>query len=249
MKRLLLVLATLLVTAALAAGHNSTKFTFGFPTFAAVFTNIDNVEFFTGNNGTAGKLSGKAVANTNYYAATEGGITQCIDEFLNNQSTPISFDISQTGNSKLSGATCYFAPNSVTKNNLFKVTGYGQNAGPDGELLVITNANTFNIGSQLTGGSVPNSGTLEVYPGYLSGAQLQSNNSNSANWKDLSMNHASSGNNVNPIFTKSDAYNTQYSNAYVIPLLFRYSLDVLSASTINSNNQIQVTVTWDAAVQ
>jgi len=260
MKRLLLVLG-LAATAGFSLAQRQTTFNFQFPYFAAVYTNVTQVDFFTDDyNGSAalgpsstdyysnGTFKTNDGTNT-YYVADQKGLVACLDD---NLTLPSQVQVQNTaGNNSLSTSiSCDFVPNKVVDGQGFSVTGYtnidanARTDNPtDGELLIITNVdpnstnNTFGVNATVSG-TVPN-GTLYVSPGFvLSDFTLKAKTNSS--WKSLN-------NSTSSLFTKSDAYSTNYAKAFVIPLTFKYTIDdVLSAS---ANTNAQVTVTWEGYVQ
>ena len=234
MKRLFLVLG-IMVFAGLGLAGKSTVFNYKFPAYAAVFTNVDTVEFFTGNtNGVAGTLSD----NTAYYEASQDGVVACID--ANASSLPISYTINGSGSSD--SLTCKFYPNDVV-NSGFSVKGYtglspAATSDPDatdGELLVITNSSTFTVSSSVTSGSAPTDVAIKVFPGYQADSdKAVYGKGGSVAAQDVASFSAD----------QTLAFDTDYGFAKVIPLVFFAEVDVLNTSAITSQT---FTVTWNGS--
>jgi len=237
MKRLFLVLGLMTVGAVFAA--RSTDFNFGFPYYAAVFTNVQTVEFFTNSSGNAGTLSD----NGNYYEASASGLVSCLEDKAS--SLPNSYQINGSGGATPS-IVCDFYPNSVASDSSFSVSGYtglspaaaSDDDATDGELLVITNSSSFSVSTSVSG-SVPTGMTLKLFAGYQAGSDKN------VYKKGGSLATASSLNDFAPDATV--AFDTEYSFAKVIPLIFFTSVDVLNTAYIDPGTPTTVTVTWNGS--
>jgi len=223
--KLLVLAGALLSVGAMAQYSKNTAFNFYFPQYAAIYTNVTQVDFFNPTNGTKGALSDNNVSG--YYASSADGIVDCIDAAT---SLPSSYIVGGSGSS--ANLSCAFAPNAVTKDQGFSVSGYSNassTADTDGELLIITNAGHYVTGVSVTGNI--SDATINVIPGYVD---------NSANVQDK--NGTGAQNVTSASFTENDAYNTDYTFAKVIPLLFYASVNVLNTPEITSAESM--TVTW-----
>ncbi len=236
MKRLFLILGIMAFAgAALAA---SSGFNFAYPYYAAVFTNVDSVDFFTSASGSAGTLSD----NSNYYEASAAGIAACLEDKAG--SLPTSYQINGSGGSAPT-ITCDFYPNAVANNSSFRVGGYtslspaasSDEDATDGELLVITNSSTFSVSASSTD-SIPTGITPKVFAGYqASDKAVYKSGGNSASAKNLA------GFSAN----QSEAFNTEYSFAKIIPLVFYAEVDVFSTAYQDPSSPVTYTVTWNAS--
>jgi len=226
----LLVLAGALLSVGAMAGKG-TAFNFYFPAYVAIYTNVTQVDFFNSTSGTEGALYQNEVSG--YYEGTSAGVLSCIDD---NLSTFTGTDLDVSGSTSSSASiTCNFAPNAVTSDSSFSVTGYANAGNPptDGELLIITNSSTFNVSADVDSTSITSGETIYAIPAYA-------DNSNSLQGS------TTTGDDVNSIsFSDADALATQYSNAKVIPLLFYASVDVLNTSEITTAESISIT--WTAS--
>ncbi|WP_457637336.1 hypothetical protein [Oceanithermus sp.] len=228
--KLLILAGALLSVGALA---QSTGYNFYFPAYAAIYTNVDQVDFFNSTVGTEGALYQNSVSG--YYEGTAAGVLKCIDDNLSTF-TGSSLDVSGSTSSTAS-ITCNFAPDAVTKNTTFSVTGYSNAGSPptDGELLIITNSSTFNVGVTVNSNGITDA-TIYAMAGYVDTTpSVQTNNSNGLVTSDV----------TNVAFTQDDAFDTQYTNAKVIPLVFYASVDVLSVGQITTAQSADVT--WTAS--
>ena len=239
MKRLFLVLG-ILTLAGLSFASKKTVFNYKFPAFAAVFTNVDTVEFFTGS-GTAGTL----FDNGGYYEASKTGVVECIEDNADasnsNWNLPTAYQLSGSSSDSLK---CDFYPNNVGTNSSFSVTGYtGLNPGAssdsdatDGELLVITNSSTFSVTSSVTSGNAPTAMTIKAFPGYkASDHKIYGKNGSTVTAQDVTSFSAS----------EAHAFDTNYSFAKVIPLVFFAEVDVLNTSEISTAESF--TITWEGS--
>ncbi len=228
--KLLVLTGALLSVGALAQFSNQSTFNYYFPYYAAIYTNVTQVDFFNTNPGT-GVYEGALKANSisGYYESTETGVVSC----LNDSSSSLPTDYTVGGNATSASLSCNFAPNAVTKDQGFSVSGYSNasaTADTDGELLIITNASTFSVNVTVNNNSIDaNVATVYAIPDYINDTPAIANNK--------------SGQDVTAIsFSNNDAYSTQYSNAKVIPLLFYASVDVLNAAQLDTAQSM--TVTW-----
>ena len=224
--KLVVLAGALLAAAAMAApSHKSSEFNFLFPQYAAIYTNVTQVNFFDSATGTEGAL--KAVGG--YYASTKTALLQCMDDSAN---LPDNYTIN--GSSTTANLYCSFVPNAITKDQGFSVSGYQGAADPDtdGELLIITNASNFATNVSVSGSITDAS--IEVIPGYV-----KSDGSVAGAGDTTAQDVSSAG------FVQSQAYDTQYASAKVIPLLFYAQVDVLNVSEITTAETM--TVTWGMA--
>jgi len=221
----LLVLAGALLSVGALAQKN-TAYNFYFPAYAAIYTNVDQVDFFNTTTGTEGALYQDQISG--YYEGTAAGVVKCLDD---NVSTFSSLDVS--GTSSTASLSCKFAPNAVTKNTTFSVTGYSSTATAptDGELLIITNSSTFNVGVTVVSNAL-SSATVYAIPAYAD-----------ANGGNLVGGTAADVTSIS--LDENSALSTQYANAYVIPLLFYAEADVLAVSQLTTAES--ATVTWTAS--
>ncbi|WP_456475904.1 hypothetical protein [Oceanithermus sp.] len=221
--RILILAGALLSVGALAQFSKQTQFNYYFPTYAAIYTNVTQVDFFNSSTGTQGALVQNGISG--YYPSTENGVIACLDAAT---TLPNSYTIGGTAAS--ASLSCNFAPNAVTKDQGFSVSGYtnaSTTADTDGELLIITNSSTFGVGVEVSG-SISDA-TIFAIPDYIDATPAIANDK--------------SGQDVTAIsFSDTDAYATQYSNAKVIPLLFYASVDVFNATALSTADDI--TVTW-----
>ncbi len=235
MKRLFLVLGIVTV-AGLSFAARSTDFETQFPAYAAVFTNVTTVEFFTNTTGPAGTLSDAS----SYYEASADGIANCIETNLT--SLPTAYEINGSGGSDT--LACNFYPNAVS-NSGFSVTGYtglspAASSDPDatdGELLVITNSSTFTVSGSVTSGTAPTYMTIKVFPGYqASDKNVYKKGGGPATAQAVTSFSAD----------QTLAFDTNYSFAKVIPLVFFAEVsDVLSTNAQSTLNTF--TVTWEGS--
>ncbi|XOB98743.1 hypothetical protein ACMC9I_01220 [Deinococcota bacterium DY0809b] len=224
--RLLVLAGALLSVGALAQFSKDTTFNFYFPQFAAIYTNVTQVDFFNSTSSTVGALSANSVSG--YYPGTKAGVVSCLDAAT---TLPAAYTVGGSGGS--SNLTCDFAPNAVTKDQGFSVSGYtdaSSTADTDGELLIITNASNFTTGVT-TSGSI-SSATVYVIPGYVNNTPAVVEGTNGSGVQNVTV----------AAFNQNDAYDTQYTFAKVIPLLFYASVDILNTSEITTAES--VTVTW-----
>ena len=227
--KLLVLAGALLSVGAMAA--KDTTYNFYFPAYAAIYTNVTQVDFFNSSTGTEGALYQNHVSG--YYEGTSAGVLDCIDDNLSTF-TGSDLDVSASTSSS-TNLTCNFAPNAVTSDNSFSVTGYSNAGNPptDGELLIITNSSTFDVSVNVSSNSLQHA---EIYaiPAYVdSNKALQGGTADDV---------------TNISFDENDALSTQYTNAKVIPLLFYASVDVLSTDAITTTPET-VVVTWTASAQ
>ncbi len=224
--KLLVLAGALLSVGALAQFNKSTQFNYYFPAYAAIYTNVTQVDFFNATTGTEGALVQNAISG--YYHSTKDGVVACLDD----SSSSLPTDYTVGGSAASASLSCNFAPNAVTKDRGFTVSGYSNAASvdTDGELLIITNSSSFTV-SETVSGSVSDA-TIYAIADYVKGA-----NGTYALAKDNPGNDVTSAS-----FSDGDAYDTQYSNAKVIPLLFYASVDVLNAAQVSSAQTM--TVTW-----
>ena len=222
--KLLVLAGALLSVGALAQFNKSTQFNYYFPAYAAIYTNVTQVDFFNTTTGTEGALIANSISG--YYDSTKNGVVACLDA-----SSSLPTDYTVGGNATSASLYCNFAPNAVTKDQGFTVSGYSNasnTADTDGELLIITNSSTFSVGVTVSNNNITNA-TVYAIPDYIDATPAIANNK--------------SGQDVTAIsFSNNDAYSTQYSNAKVIPLLFYASVDVLNAAQVSSAQSM--TVTW-----
>lgn len=225
----LLVLAGALLSVGAMAGKG-TAFNFYFPAYVAIYTNVTQVDFFS-TTGTEGALYQNEVSG--YYEGTSAGVLSCIDD---NLSTFTGNDLDVSGSTSSSASiTCNFAPNAVTSDNSFSVTGYDNAGDPptDGELLIITNSSTFNVSADVDSNTIASGETIYAIPAYAdSNGDLQGSTTTGDDVTDIS-------------FSNADALATQYSNAKVIPLLFYASVDILNTDPIATAESISIT--WTAS--
>ena len=230
--KLLVLAGALLSVGALAQFNKSTQFNYYFPAYAAIYTNVTQVDFFNATTGTEGALVQNAISG--YYHSTKDGVVACLDAAAANSSagdssSPLPTDYTVGGSAASASLSCNFAPNAVTKDQGFTVSGYSNAASvdTDGELLIITNSSSFTVSEEVSG-SVSDA-TIFAIADYVNDTPaLEKGNSG----KDV----------TSASFNNGDAYATQYSNAKVIPLLFYASVDVLNAAQVSSAQTM--TVTW-----
>ena len=225
--KLLVLAGTLLSIGAFAQFKKGTEFNFYFPYYAAIYTNVTQVDFFntSTSTGTEGALYQNGISG--YYEGTQSGVVACLNAASN---LPTSYTVNGSGGSNT--LSCKFAPSYITKDVGFKVNGYNNASkfDTDGELLIITNASTFNV-SVSTSGSI-NSATVNVIPDYIDTTPAIANGKSAQAVSSAQ-------------FVNKDAYSTQYRFAKVIPLLFYAEADVLGVSQITTAESM--TVTWQVS--
>jgi len=224
--KILVLAGALLSVGALAQFSKQTQFNYYFPAYAAIYTNVTQVDFFNATTGTEGALIQNGISG--YYHSTADGVVACLD--ASTSSLPTDYTVNGTASS--ASLSCNFAPNAVTKDQGFSVSGYpsaSSTADTDGELLVITNSSTFTVDVDVTGTA---DATIYAIPDYINDTPAIANGYSGQDVTGAS-------------FTQDYAYSTQYSNAKVIPLLFYASVDVFNAAQVSSAES--VTVTWQVS--
>ena len=238
MKRLVVFLIAGLVFGAAFATQVKSKY----PAFAAVYTNVSSVEFFTAS--TAGGSAIGAASLTGYQPATASGLTTCVNGLLSTLgSSSNTYNINSGTTSPAPAVTCKFYPNAVTKSG-FSVGGWSTlttkpaaTQPDDGELLVITNSPssftvTASISSTVAGGL-----TIKVIPGYLA--------------TDKNFYKPDQSTAVGPVavgslsVNQTYAFSTQYTFAKIIPITFFAESNPLTSSP--QTTQQTATITWNGA--
>ncbi len=237
MKRLAVFVAIGLVFSLVLAG-NSTAVQSKYPAFAAVFTNVSQIDFFTGTTGGSSAIG--AASLPNYYPATNTGFTNCVNTQLASlASSGNTYTINGTGGTP-PAIKCDFYPNAVTKSG-FSVGGWTSlttkqpAAQPDdGELLVITNSGTFTVSASISG-TVAGGMTLYAIPGYLA---------TDNNFYKPDQSTSVTGSALSAIsLDQTYAFSTQYGFAKIIPIVFYAETNPLT-STATSTLQ-SATITWN----
>ena len=205
MKRRLRLLAFGAVLVAMGAmAQGSTNFNFNFPQYAFVYTNLSTVDFdFTASG--AGANPGAAQAPNG--VATQPNLEACIDGILSTAVASGTFTVQATAGTGAFSGSCTFAPTNVTRSG-FTVSGY--TTPPDGSLLVVTNMNTWAAKASLDAANTfATSGlTLQVHDG--------------TDFQDVTTTAVNVG--VKNGSALTNAYYTQYVNAYVVPLVYQLVL-------------------------
>ncbi|WP_287417864.1 hypothetical protein [Oceanithermus sp.] len=235
--KLLVLAGALLSVGALAQAGSATNFTFSFPAYAFVFTNVETVTFDFSASATLGTSQLENVDS--YYKASPTGLEACLNALLEGDTNGT---LDGTGTYTIQSPsttsnTCSFAPTSIGKyTGAFNVT-WGGNGNPDGELLVITNAGSYTVTATFTDDDSdwPSGLNIDIIAGVVNSGSLSSTSS------------ISLGSTASATFNQNDDYTTQFANAYIIPQLYALQLDVMSASinTYDSSNNL---ITVDATV-
>ncbi|WP_148230383.1 hypothetical protein [Marinithermus hydrothermalis] len=207
MKRRLRLLAFGTVLAAMGAmAQSSTDFNFSFPQYAFVYTNLSSVDFdFTASG--SGANPGQAPAADG--VATQPNLEACIESILSTTVSSGSFTANDTAAGTTAfGGSCTFAPTNVTRSGF--TVDWGGLASPDGSLLVVTNMSTWAAKASLDAANPFATGglTLQVYDG--------------TNYQNVTTTPVNVGV-MNG--TRTNAFYTQYANAYVVPLTYQLVLD------------------------
>jgi len=212
-----------------------------YPAYAAIFTNVSQVDFFTGSTAGGSAIGAFSPSLAGYYPATVSGITDCLSAL--SSSLPSSYTIGGSSGTPPS-LTCNFYPNAVTKSG-FTVSGWtslttkpAASQPDDGELLVITNSPTSFKVSASVSGTVAGGMTLYAVPGYLA---------TDGSFYKPDQNTTVAGKVVSSFSVdQSYAFSTQFSFAKIIPITFYAQNNPLTTSP--QSTQQTATITWNGAV-
>jgi len=218
----LVILAALLVVPS-AFASKQTKFLFRYPQYLYAYTNLD-AEIFYFDKGGPGKNPG--TYQTKYGPATEKKLATCMKAL-----TPPSVTAQTAAGSKLIGTgKCDFVATDTEKNSDFKVDWGKTGEKPDGALLILTNADKWTAAAYLSQEfkKVAKMVTLQVRTEKNTLEELSASNKTVVGQKSGS--------------TMTNAYYTDFVNAYVVPLQFVMVLNnPFSIPVINQDDVARVT--------
>ncbi len=235
MKRLVLLLSFAIV----AAGMAWAQFNISYPAYAYAFTNAQEVDFFATptNTGSTGALA----SVTGYYTATTTDLQTCIESLVSSA----SLTANSTGAGTDTTAGCSFAPNNVyTSGFSVDYTGITGFSATDASILVITNASTWTVSAAID--TAITGGSLYIEPGYVdtSAAVVSNAGAIQLSTTAVPISDAPAGGSTTATTTAgtSDAFYTQYRNAYVIPVMFYLQFDPFSAAPASSSETTNLTL-------
>jgi len=217
------MLAAVAATGALAA--NTTTFYFSYPQYLYVYTNLD-LESFLFDKEEAGSNPG--TYETEYGVATKPNLLTCLQKL----SVPTPVTAQDTPGSQLiATGKCDFVATDTEKNDDFKVDWGSTGEKPDGALMVLTNASDWTASVEMTTpfGDINDMVALQV--------RTDENTLNEVIAGDKIKVGSKSGTSM------TNAYYTQYRNAYVIPLQYVMVLsNPFSIPKVEDKAQVTYTV-------
>jgi len=220
--KLFAMLAMIVITGALAA--KTTTFGFRYPEYLYIYTNLD-VEYFFFDKQSPGSNPG--TYQTKYGVATQPNLEKCLVNMT--LPSPVTAQTS-AGSELIRTGKCDFVATDTEKNNDFEVKWGSTGEKPDGALLVLTNTPSWTAAAYINEefSEVGKMVTLQVRTDKNKLEELSASNKTVVGQKSGS--------------TMTNAYYTDYVNAYVIPLQFVMVLDA-PFSTPKVEDKAQVTYT------
>ena len=202
--KLLVLAGALLSVGAMAA--KTTTFNFKFPQYLYVYTNLTSEDF----DFTASSTGNHPGTYGNTAIATEANLKTCME----NLSLPSSVTAqTSAGTSAISTGSCDFVATDTTKNSDFSVDWGSTGENPDGALLVLTNVSDWSAKATIT----------SAFSNVDSYVTLKVRTDSNGTLSNLSSSATTVGSKSGTTLT--NAYYTNYINAYVVPLQFVLTLD------------------------
>ncbi len=223
----LVILAALLVIPS-AFASKQTKFVFRYPQYLYAYTNLDVEIFYFDKSGPG---SNPGTYTTKYGAATEKNLATCMENLK-----PPSVTAQTAAGSKLIGTgKCDFVATDTEKNTDFTVGWGSTGEKPDGALLILTNAGKWTAAAYLSKEfkKVAKMVTLQV--------RVDKNKLDELSASNKTKIGSMAGS------TLTNAYNTDYVNAYVVPLQFVMVLNNPFSIPVINGQDDEAVVTYDVA--
>ncbi len=226
------VLAGSVILGGIAAAASS-NFNFQFPAYAYVYTNVGTVDFnfaATGSGTRPGQLS--KLSSSPIKVADEADLQTCMSGLITGSSSITASTTAATGANALGPATCTFSPTNVTESGY--TVGWPTGDATDGSVLLVTNASTFHVTATAGtfDGGITQQPTLSVTPGLVKNGGIGGLGSPAS--VPLTASGVTLGSNSNAFFTS-------YSNVFIIPLLWKMSIN---PTAYNQTASTTATVTY-----
>jgi len=225
--KLMIVAAVIVLTGAFAA--KTTTFGFRYPEYLYIYTNLD-VEYFFFDEQSPGSNPGTyETKQKKYDVATQPNLEKCLVNMT--LPSPVTAQTS-AGSELIRTGKCDFVATDTKKNKDFEVKWGSTGEKPDGALLILTNAPSWTAAAYINEefGEVGKMVTLQVRTEKNTLEEL------SASESKKTVVGKKSGS------TMTNAYYTDFVNAYVVPLQFVMVLDA-PFSTPKVEDKAQVTYT------